>query len=303
MKNPIFAILVAIGMIVAGNVLSCKSDTGTTDVVVVTEEPITKECPPVVITADYERKAVIETILSLKGWNQPIEWVIVDEPIQIPYQNKNGSGYIEGFSINGADIPYSKTLLGKTQKILNKFSDHSVSEQKVLIEDLICSEQLRLLDTELEKAKCPEDEPTLAPPVSPDGDDEGSGFSFPWWILWLLSAIALILFLLWLLSRLKRQGWAANESGSDRPNDDEGGGGKSVGILAKSAGTATTNVTAVAEKGNFQKDGKALCLPCLLERKAPSQQKCRMESLKSPSLHSRRCSSGKTFAGKNKTEG
>lgn len=224
----ILSILAAIGMIVAGNKMfvACSDNNLSQNDVVVIEEPTNKECPPVVITADYERKDILEVILSLKGWDQPIEWVVVTKPIQIIYPNQNGSGYIEGFRINGADIPYSKTLLGKTQKILNKFSDHSVSEQKVLIEDLICSEQLRLLDTELERAKC-DDEPTLAPtpPVTPDGDDKGSGFSFPWWILWLLLAIALILFLLWLLSQLRGRDWERSESGSDRiapvPADDD----------------------------------------------------------------------------------
>lgn len=229
MKNVFLAALIAIGMIVMGSTVACNNDNDNNDPlrddVVLVEDP-TQECPPVVITVDYERKAVIETILSLKGWNQPIEWVVVTKPIQIIYPNQNGSGYIEGFRINGADIPYSRTLLKKTQRILSKFSDYSVSEQKVLVEDLICREQLRMLDIELERAKC-DDEPTLAPtpPVTPDGDDKGSGFSFPWWILWLLLAIALILFLLWLLSQLRGRDWERSESGSDRiapvPADDD----------------------------------------------------------------------------------
>lgn len=220
----IFSILAAIGMIVAGNkmfVACSDNNLAQNDVVVITEEPTLQECPPVVITADIERKEILEVILSLKGWDQPIEWVVVNKPVRILYPNQNGSGFIEGFKINKVEIPYSRTLLRKTQKILNKFSDHSVSEQKILVEDLICREQLRMLDTELEKAKCDE-QPTLTPtpPVTPDGDDDGGSWAFPWWLLWLLLAIALILFLLWLLSRLKRQDWPANESGSDRPNDD-----------------------------------------------------------------------------------
>ncbi|MDD3693982.1 MAG: hypothetical protein PHC89_01145 [Candidatus Pacebacteria bacterium] len=214
MKKLIFAIFAAIGMIFAGNVLSCKSnDTKNTDLVVITGEPTPKECPPVVITADHERKDILEIILSLKGFDQPVEWVIVDKPVQILYPNQNGSGFIEGFKVNGVEIPYSRTLLIKTEKILSKFSDHSVSEQKVLVEDLICSEQLKMLKSELEKARCDE-QPTLAPvpPVVPDDDnDDGCWlWPFPWW-LWVLLIAALLLFLFWLLNRLRDMDDGENE--------------------------------------------------------------------------------------------
>ncbi|MCD8528367.1 MAG: hypothetical protein LRY41_03560 [Candidatus Pacebacteria bacterium] len=129
----------------------------------------TVECPQLILKGSSERievALVAVDLLKSKYSSNPyvknIHVQTVVSPVLVPYNN----GQVVGFYANTAGIPYSDKILKKSLGLLGGNASLASYEQKIALEQLLCSSQLKMLEDEFLRVlkDCKEVEKTVPCP-------------------------------------------------------------------------------------------------------------------------------------------